>query len=251
MKWKNRLERIPRPVRACVYTVLAIVLVVVCYIALGSPTLSVQQEFRRAEKANLIGPSKIVDTLDSQYHDFDKMIVGETDYGICFFGRYYTNHPYNDPFAEKHYLFTYVEKTGDLTVTAAPNFWGWAWVTSPRTVSLPVYLFTDEPEAVRAEIEMVITGDTSLSTGGNINMVQFSETFRAEAARTQSGIFRFWFEAKEESGLSALRYLSNVTGGSFYFKTEGEYNAVIPATVRLYDSQGKLILERTIEITGY
>ena len=116
-KWKNP---IPRPVRAILCAVCAIALAIAYYIALGCPTLTDEQEFRRAEKIHLVGPSKIVDTLTSEYSEFDKMIVGETEYGICFFGKYtYTTGVYNKD--ETDYRLFYAEKTGDLTLVPAPN----------------------------------------------------------------------------------------------------------------------------------
>ena len=54
-------EFLPRPLRACLWALLAVLVGIIYYIALGCPTLSIRQDFRRAEKVNLAGPSKIVD----------------------------------------------------------------------------------------------------------------------------------------------------------------------------------------------
>lgn len=237
MKLKDLINRIPRPLKACVCTVLVIVLAVVYYIALGCPTLTFQQEFRRAEKVHLVGPSKIVDKLHNGiYRDFDKMIVGETEYGISFFGRYYNHYPYNDPFAEKQYLFTYLEKTGDITFAAAPNVWGWAW--DYAGMSLPVYIFTDHTDAVRAEIEISVSGVSSSCTVRN-------ETFQCEANQTDPGVFRFILTSGSESESDALSLLSSVSTNNM---RGGVKEAVIPILVRLYDANDKLITEKELTL---
>lgn len=237
MKLKNFFNRIPRPLKACICAILVIVLAIAYYIALGCPTLTFQQEFRRAEKAHLVGPSTIVDTMNREYNEFDKMIVSETEEGICFFGRYYDHYPYSAPFAEKQYLFSYVEKTGDLTIAAAPNVWGPTWSFTNLPQQVPVYLFTEEQDAVRAEVEITVPGDLT------------KHTFQADADRLDSGVFLFWFEADTENGLSALYFFSYSTGGHKHgWVSDEELAIVFPATVRLYDESENLIQETELEI---
>lgn len=244
MKVKNLLKRIPRPAKAIFCAVCVVLLLIVYYIALGCPT-TFRQEFRRAEKAHLVGPSTIVDMVEDTYTQFDKMIVGETEHGICFFGRYYQNYPYNAPRGEKHYLFSYVEKAGDLTIAAAPNVWGSVWTFQGFEQSIPVYLFTENADALRAELEISVSGEYER----NDVTTQYEHTFRAEATRSESGIFRFWFSADTEKELAALYFLSNATGGSAYQGlTDKELETVFPTTVRLYGADGKLILEKQLEI---
>ena len=117
MKIVRFFQGIPRPVKACFFAVFVGLVAIVYYIAIGCPTLSFRQEFRRAEKANLVGPSKIVDQLDNHdYNEYDNLIVGETEYGVCFFGR--RKYSVAGTRTKKIYLyqFNYREKTGDITV---------------------------------------------------------------------------------------------------------------------------------------
>lgn len=244
MKVKNLLDRIPRPAKAIFCAVCVILLAIMYYIALGCPT-TFRQEFRRAEKAHMVGPSVIVDQMLVDYSDFDKMLVGETKDGICFFGRYYDHYPYRDLSAEKRYHFTYVEKTGDLTIVAAPNAWGHSWAFHGFERSLPVYLFTEQVRAARAELEITVRGSYSKFSITK----HYEHTFQGEAARSDSGVFRFWFSADTDDGLAALNFLSTATGGSAYMNlSEDELATVFPATVRLYDVSGNLILERELKI---
>lgn len=249
MKLKNLMNRIPRPVKAIFCAVCVVLLAICYYIALGCPTFTFTQEFRRAEKVHLVGPSQIVDTMDSEYSEFDKMIVGETEHGISFFGRYYDHYPYNALFDEKLYLLTYVKKTGDMTISAAPNIWGRRWSFTGFERSLPVYLFVDGKDAVRAEVGITVAGGggDSVYEDGKTVESRFERTFQAEATRSDTSFFLFWFTADDQAGLSALSSLSNATSGNPYSATNAE-ECTISATVRLYDESENLILERELSI---
>lgn len=249
MKRKITTERIPRPVKACICGVLVLVVAAVYYIALGCPTLTFTQEFHRAEKSNLVGPSQIVDRLDDTYYEFEKLIVGETESGICFFGRYGSLIFGGKHSGEMRYVFTYLEKTGDLTVAAAPNVRGSFWEL--RGVELPVYVFADHPDAVRAEISVTVTGEYSQTVNGEKITRQIREQFDAEAKRSDSGVFRFILDCDDENSGYALYALSCKTGGSWVGLTGGE-TTCIALTVRLFDEKDALILtrEQTIGTAG-
>lgn len=217
------------------------------YIAIGSPTLTFEQEFRRAEKANLVGPSQIVDVLDGTYGEFDKMIVGETEYGVCFFGgktmTVYRNS--NRGKEEMVYTFSYREKTGDITVLAAPNHGGAFW--GEHGISLPVYVFDCYPAAVRAELELTVTGSDVRTVNDETVITDFTESFAAEAVRTEDGFFRFLLDSRDICSAYALCLLSDLSGNGMYY-TNKHIDSVVPGTVRLYDENSKLILEQAFEI---
>lgn len=241
MKLKNILNRIPRPVKTCVCGLLVILLATTYYIALGCPTLTLKQEFRRAERAHMVGPSKIVDTLhEGQYDEFSKLFVGETEYGICFFGRYYSQHPYNNPFAEKLHMLSYVEKTGDITVAPAPNIYGGFW--NLKGATLPVYVFTSKENAARAEIEITVQGEMSNPDPNYSYNVFYNETIKAESTRKISGAFRFMLKGSTNTESHALAQFSTIYSNSLSVPLV-ETNFPIPVIVRLYDSNNKLIAE--------
>lgn len=244
MKRRKLRNPIPRSVRACLCAVLAILLALAYYIAIGAPTLTFRQEFRRAEKANLVGPSQIVDILDKEYPEFDKLIVGETEYGICFFGRYFANSSQTSIFDEKMYFFNYLEKTGDLTIVPAPNIFGVFWEYPGET--LPVYIFAEEPNAVRAEIEFTVTGQYTHYEPEVQYEASFKETFTGEAVRTDSGVFRFIFISSSEEESRALAQFSSAVSGNSIIP--GQTGSAIPVTVRLYNAQNDLISEKNLII---
>lgn len=246
-KMRDLLSRIPRPVKALFFVLCALSVALLYYIAKDSPTLSFEQEFRRAEKANLVGPSRIVEVMDSHCSDFHQMIVGETDHGICFFGGYSLTVHYDSNFKreETWFTFSYREKTGDITVLAAPNGSHFSW--DVLTYYLPVYVFDNYPQAVRAELELTVTGSDTRGINGEKVTTNFSKRFTATSERTGEGFFRFLLEAKGSPNTYALELLSDLCGTEMY-SSDPNIDAVVPGTVRLYDAEGKLILEHEFEI---
>lgn len=238
MKLKNLIHRIPRPVRACICVFLAVVLAVSYYVMLDCPVLTMKQQFRRAEKVHLVGPSKIVDMLEEEeYGEFVRMYVGESENGISFFGLYHNNHPYNNPFDEKEYYFHYTEKASDMTLCAAPNVWGPSWEFFGFEQALPVYLFTENSEAVRAELEMTVKGSSQKKAGE-----QLTAHFPASTELTGEGFFRFYLKADKEQSLEALYFLSSaISGNAMHGICCKENVTEISAVIRLYNADGKLI----------
>lgn len=246
MTHKTIFGRIPRPLKASLCTIGVVVLAVLLYISLGCPTFSMRGELRRAEKVNLVGPSKVVDIVTSQYREFEKMIVGETENGVCFLGKYrhtYIGAPLWDQSA---YVFSYREKTGDITVLAAPNKGALLWQTAGN--NLPVYIFADEPAATRAELELTVTGTDTRTVNGIKVVTNFSEVFTAEAKLLEKGVFRCILTSDNKESAFALAWLSAVSGMDPYGL---HIDTVIPGIVRLYDKNGQLITEKSITISPY
>lgn len=242
MNIKRFFRRIPRPVKACIYAAFVILLAITYYIATGCPTLTFRQEFRRAEKANLVGPSKIVDRLDGDdYHEYDDMLVGETEHGVCFLGRieYYRQNIF-----EKRsfgYHFNYREKTGDITVVTAPNFWGWHWAFDDWGYSLPVYIFTEHHDAVSATIKLTVVGSTTQTINNAPVNIEFSEVFITSATKLKTDVLRGFVESSGGSSNTALAVLSKVFTNNG-FKEPDQLRMEVPCTVELFDAEGNLIV---------
>lgn len=232
-----RRERIPRPLRACLWALLAILVAIIYYIALGCPA-TFRQEFRRAEKAHMVGPSKIVDQVHfGEYPQFDKMLVGETEYGICFFGKQIVNKD-NPSISWTEYRFQYVEKTGDVTFSAAPNITG-----SFGLNQLPVYVFTEQKAAVRCSIIVHTIGSHDYFSNGTKVKDPFDETFQAEAERDPNGFFRFNFTANTDDRTYALYSLSNLCQDGV---TYNGHEAII--RIKLLDAQGNELLTQDMHL---
>ena len=243
-KMKNLLNRIPRPLKACVCSILVILLAVAYYIALGCPT-TFRQEFRRAEKAHLVGPSKIVDSLNKGHYDeFTRLLVGETEEGIVFFGKYFTTSGktgWRDKYA---YRFYYLPKTGDISFAAAPNIFGQFWVYQNQV--LPVYVFTEQ-EAVRAVIKVKVDSMYKPLSFNQQTPILLFATMEAESIRSDDGPFCFMLQASREAEAQALGLLSTVSTDTTWLP-DHQKDAEVDVTVLLYDSNDQLITEETLTI---
>lgn len=235
---------IPRKVRAIIAAVAVLLLAAAYYIAKGCPALTFRQDFRRTERMNMVGPSQIVDRLSDEYSEFDDMMVGETEYGVCFFGRDACHR--SSIFEQKEYIryFSYREKTGDITVLAAPNYWGSTW--DEFGISIPVYIFCDYPDAVRAELKLSVTGSRTEIVSEEKQTTAFTETFTGKAELLESGVLRCFLESNYGDGTTgyALALLSNVCTNYHYI----DETAMIPCTIRLYDAEDNLIIEKDLII---
>lgn len=206
------------------------------YLALGRPVFTIEQAFRRETARNLLGTATILGTesIDCVHYgyNYNTLIVAETDHGsILYCTR--LNH------AEELY---YRENNTDLTVMALPNG-GMSWYYGePR--QLNVVLFDDYPNAVRAELEMLVNCDTPMPG------IQYH--YKLTAQRQNRGYFRFIHSViRSENSLNtdnmAMKILTDITSmphvDEFYY-----WECTIPTTVRLYDQNDNLIVEKTFEL---
>ena len=252
MKITNPFKRIPRSLKAILCAVCVVVLAIAYYIALGCPT-TFRQEFRRAEKANLVGPSKIVDRVSAEeYSEFQTMLVGETDHGILFFGRYGESRSGSKHSGQWGYQFSYQEKTGDISFAVPPIVYRIAGI-----YDLPVYVFTEHKEAVRASISITVEGIRTYSQNNQTVETPFHEVFQAEAERDKKGFFCFWLSAQfsyseddpfdlDNDTAYALSCLSDVRNKTPYDSTK--LTMVIPITVTLYDADGNVLVTRELTL---
>lgn len=222
-------SRLPRKIRICL-NILAIALTVfLIYIFAGSPAFTVAAAFRRAEKAQLVGPSEILAQLHPTGTEYDHLVLASTDGSVTLFAY--------DRWDSRLTTLVYRPKTGPVTVAAAPgdvHFW------SASTANVPVFVFDSYPNAVRAELELTL----STSYDGE----DFEKTYHLESDREGSGYFAFTLEARKNPALGpegrAIYLLQNICSNSM----ADTLDVAIPATVRLYDAQNILIAEEAITI---
>ena len=213
------------------------VILILTYHAIGSPVLTAEQSFRRAEKEHALGPATILGTesiiTDDYGYHYDTLIVAETKYGAML---YCTE-------LNKQDRLYYREKTGPLTVMALPNG-GWSWlINEPR--QLNVILFDDYPEAVRAELEIKVEWAKDFY-GFTPDGVYYHYQLNAE--RTADGYFRFVHTIYGSDYIDndnvAMRILTDISckrqvGEAYFLELE------IPVYLRLYDSNGNLVTEES------
>lgn len=213
------------------------IILTLAYYVMGAPVLTAEQSFRRAEKEHALGPATILGmesilTDDYGYH-YDTLIVAETKYGAML---------YCTELNTQDRLF-YREKSGPFTVMALPNG-GWSWlIDEPR--QLNVVLFDDHPEAVRAELELIV--DWPYDFHGFTPEGVFYH-YRLNAERTADGYFHFVHTIYGSDYIDndnvAMRILTDILskqdGGEEYY-----WDLEIPANIQLYDGNGHLIIEES------
>lgn len=237
-KPKTLWNRLKRPYRIW-FLILAISLVLLMlYTFSGSPSLTIEPQFRRAEKAHLVGPSEILGYTELETDlrgGHWNMLIAEDSEGVTFYC-----YGYSDPSKIRGAELIYRKKTGDLTVLSAP------YPQDDRTEStiaaLPIFLFDEYPEALRAEL------DITLST--TYKGESFEKTYQLSSVREQPGYFQFSLSAVNLWGLGiegyAIQVLTLISG--YGGRTMPEIS--FPATVRLYNGNDELICETTLEITS-
>lgn len=216
-KAKKLWHRVPRKAQVGIFTGLILLLILVFYICIGSPAFGLEHMFRRAEKAQCVGPSTIIGMEELDGVNYDRLLLAEDELGVTMY--LYQEDP-------KHGRLHYRKKAGDLTVLAVPQY---AKDFGVDRISLPIIAFDDCPEAVGAVLEVTVTASTTV-------------TYSAEARRVNDGYFCFRIE---QSGwynqIDALCVLS-ATGDSYY---GAGTHTPFPGVIRLYDEAGQLIREES------
>ena len=105
---------------------------------------------------------------------------------------------------------------------------------------MPVFLFVNNSHAIRAEMDLTLHGQYMGET--------FEKTYFLESQWEDQGYFRFSLNVRKGGSLGAEGYalytLRNITGYSMADTSD----IAFPATVRLYDEIGQMILEENIVI---
>ena len=237
---KEFLHRIPRPYRVLVNLILILCLAAAFYVSIGSPALSQVHAFRRAERANLVGPSTILYSDTMKDYEYSHLIVAETDQGVITFA---TSDRYP-------YSFNYFKKTGDLTVVSPPKrsfLWGMDYIA----VNLPVFVIHDQQDAHRAELELNIKGSLEYSFNGKMRTQTIDRCLHAQSDRSGAGYFRFSFQLAETGSTFLARnhgedgFALDALAYSFVNRSGQPTDKItITAIVRLYAKDGTILLEQ-------
>ena len=138
-----------RKLRFILDALLSLILLLAVFVALSSRMANREvTRFRRAEKAALVGPSEILDRIDVREEwpsvNYDRLLIGDDGEEILF---------YLIPENGNGFLWRR-EKTDGILLTPLYNV-NWVFGTPRRRDGvLPLFLFSDEPEAVRAEVQI-------------------------------------------------------------------------------------------------
>jgi len=225
-KLKNYWDQLSRPVKILCTILLVICFGLLTYLALGAPPLTPMMGFRRAERANMVGPSQILDELTVKKYiyfvnrqpnrtKFPVVIAESQDCDIVYNFRSDTFSAYPKTQAPALYCVNIGSPEIDQTRTGT-------------TVPLPLILFDRNEQAVRAEIEFRLLIDGILN-----------KRFRQSALRQYNGFF--YFEIIPES-YNEAQSLASLQKLCFDYDDAGKPSI----TVRLYDKNGQLLSTETI-----
>ena len=226
-------RKIPRQLRFALDALLALVLLTAVYVALGCPFRGETALFRRVEKANLMGPSKIMDRLDIRREWLsvraDRLLIGDDGEEIVF---------WSHSRGAGTGTFTRMEKAEGMLLAPLP---GYDYVSDWRPqwdMAAPIFLFTDDPAAVKATVRI------RLSETDEVTLTQVRGELISQAGDGDSreGYFLFTIPVTRESwtlnrGVLVRQLLTAYDHRPFR-------PAGFPATVWLYDGEDRLLETR-------
>lgn len=236
---------IPRPLKALLYCIGILLFSFLLYIFLGAPPLSEEHAYRRAERANLVGPAKILDIIDlepvvNEY--YNRMVIADEGDAVILYMRDSQNN-----LSEK---LVYRQKQGAVTVFAAP--YELFLYSTDHEFEIPIILFDDFPQAVRAEMEFTLW---TLDDSDAVPRVCLPKNYWGEAYRENSGYFCFyinspdfsWAAWTDDSKEPTLATFCKLTGKTF---SRMDADTTLPVTVRLFNAENQLVHEETVIVRG-
>jgi len=238
-KWKAWWNKVSRKKKVLIYCIGIVLSVFLLYVVKGAPT-DFENEFRRAEKANLVGPGNILGSIPvyGGSHDaYNQMLVAEDKEGLILYPYHLGSGGYT--------RLRYLEKSGDITFFTEPRELAYDWENT-KEFSMTVGILDTYPEAVRAEMELTLRYQV------NANDPVYEKTYGLEAQREMPGLFVFTLSDSDPKGLGVKGYamemlmcLTDSQSDRLY------YDCSVPVTVRLYAQDGKLLLEKDMQIVSY
>ena len=223
-------HRIPRKAKAIGNLLLIAAALFAMYVSLDCPTLTVESQFRRAEKAHLVGPSTILGIEELSGTNFDSLLLADTGDGIILY-----SFNRNDRFS----TLTYRDKMGDVSVLAA-TIHSLGILEHSNSVDFPIAVFDSFPQAMYAELDITLTAAPHRD---------FQKNYTLKAERTNPGyfLFRINTDGTHEIGAEgwALEMFAVISRDNSY---RSYVDLEIPATVRFYDETANLICQHTLTI---
>lgn len=206
------------------------------YVFLGCPSFSLEQEYRRMEKANHVGPADILGTESVNGWGMPQIVLGDAGDHVILASIIRPKDRYFQ--ASKMFSFP---KTGDITVAAAPQDLHLSY--GDKEHSLTLFIFDEYPQATHAKLDFELYWN-----GGSDPNYRKSYTLHAE--REREGYFRMDLEFtqdkfREDPQFEAILQWNSVWNfPADWTPPEDAY----PATVQLYDIEGNIVAEEKMQL---
>lgn len=225
---RQRRRRSSRKLRFAADVFLTLVVLLVIFFAGGLPDLGDETEhFRKAERANLMGPSVILDRFDVpetwMQNGYRRLLIGDTGEAILL----YPIHPHGGASLVRR------EKTDGILLTPAPGLG-----ILQRGGVLPLFLFADDPGAVKAEVTLHLSDTLELE----LSQVRGPDAPPEERNEdTREAFFLFVLPVPEDPRSELGDRLQMLSETNLY---RGGSRHGFPAEIRLYDASGALLETR-------
>lgn len=207
------------------YLLVAVLSICVLYWGLGAPSFTAEMALHRAERGELVGPSRLIASAAVEYVSTDRILLGETDKG-------YTLLEYTERFGWDDGRISYYEKNGSLTCFTTSDYYDPDWETV-----FPVYAVPENGKAATARLTM----ETTSTTWDDFNLM-----LTAEAALREDAFFLF--EVDTTGVFNQIMYFwRNRLQGEL--STHGYASGTL--TVELFDRSGALIETVVYEFPAY
>lgn len=221
-KFKQLWRKCPAKLRAILNIIILALSAVMIYVLLGSPPFSPTDAFRRAEKANFTGPSEILAVISRRDTPYTHLILGDQGEGATLF-----TYKFRDQEATE---LIYTDKTNGMALLAVP---GAEELAIAKSAQIPLALFHSTPDAHRAELELTLAG--------TYNNEPCRQSYLLTAQREYDGLFLFSLEVSSHQPLREEGYLLSMLQCIHNSPRPALAGVSVTATVRLYDSSGRLL----------
>ena len=225
---------LPKPVRAtaCILVcslLLAALALYVCWLML--PQLAPEIAFRMEERKHLVGPMEIREIIELPEGNYNRVILAEDANGIAVYRYHSTDASYEEQ-------FRYYEKNADITLIQLPMQ---ATVNKgAETWSSFMALFDSYPDAVRAKLELTLYTDAQMVYDDRYHEIEDTWNCVLEAQREKDGYFLFEVTSGEDD--DTLEWIWKTRCLQKFVNSD---SSRYPMTLRLYDAEDKIVLEKT------
>lgn len=181
----------------------------------GIPRSSPTAAFRQMEKKAMIGPAEIFAVIDVEHGPYDRILIGESDYGYTFFEWKRSSNSNNSH-------MDYIPKREGVTLYCTYYMYGSEEYSRDW---LPIFAFTDNQTATSARLTL-----TTAQDGERIS-------YSLEARRDKGGYFLFSWKTLNLRSRDFWLVQQFITDAYRNYILDGS----VTATIELFDHKGNLL----------
>ena len=211
-------KRIPRKVKIAGNILLCLLMALWIYLLTGSPA-GATAHYRRAERANLVGPGEILAVLDAPELGYENLVLAEDGDAVMLFVR--------DEEDSRRTQLVYRERSQGLSILSAPP----GGRNQETFRQIPIFLFDGYDDARKAELTLFLPDGTESSP------VLY-------AAREADGYFLFRLDGKTKNLQELIRRLLLLSENTMADTRE----FTLLAQVRLLDAADSLLADTILTL---